>query len=533
MPTVPVSSAVRFPFMILVWLCDQEGRMGASHVQAWNRFFSQPSRLQSKILSSSITAIRDGFGGLWSQYVKNGKPVSDQELLLELRKLADDTGGDDAALASRDLLACAKSIAGSRLMSGEAARLHQRCQLLESLLARDPETPAHSIKTASSLDSSPLADSTFWSGGKIRVCCRGVFPETHDVRTFRFVASDGRWFNYRPGQFTTLDLKINGRKIRRSYTISSSPSRPMALDITVKRVPGGLVSNWLHDNLKPGDEITLMGPGGDFTCSGEKKSKLLFLSAGSGITPCMSMARYLFDTAAPVDIVFLHSARTPDDIIFRRECEQMDAARADFRYLVTCTRPAPGQTWAGLVGRLSPSLIEATIPDFRERAAYLCGPEPFMVSTKALLETAGFPMEAFQQESFGGAPKPKKLDQDQPEPAESTSTVASPDTPEISSPTTTTEEDTTMQPETFPITFESSGKTVDCPADEFILDIAEANGIEIPSSCRQGNCGTCKTRKLDGEIECDSDSGLDEADREDGFILTCCSTPRSPLRLEA
>lgn len=98
------------------------------------------------------------------------------------------------------------------------------------------------------------------------VCCH-VRQETHDVKSFFFRSPQGRAFSFEPGQFVTLELDIDGETINRCYTISSSPARPHTISITVKRVPGGKVSNWLHDNLQPGAPLRVLGPAGEFTCA--------------------------------------------------------------------------------------------------------------------------------------------------------------------------------------------------------------------------------------------------------------------------
>lgn len=191
---------------------------------------------------------------------------------------------------------------------------------------------------------------------ELTVRCIQVINEVHDVKTFRFVAEQSVLFSYKPGQFVTLDLEIEGKRVMRSYSISSSPSRPHILEITVKRVPPptdlanvppGLVSNWLHDWITVGSQVKLKGPMGQFTCVDNPAQKLLFISAGSGITPMMSMSRWLCDTGAKVDIVFIHSARSARDFIFRHELESMAARYANFKLVVTTTRSEPGQAWVG------------------------------------------------------------------------------------------------------------------------------------------------------------------------------------------
>ena len=123
--------------------------------------------------------------------------------------------------------------------------------------------------------------------------CRQIRAETADVKSFTFSARTPRRFHFKPGQFLTLSLEIGGATVERCYTIASSPTRPCLVTITVKRVAGGLVSNWLHDQLRPGMELRALGPLGEFTAFDRPAGKFLFLAAGSGITPLMSMARRL------------------------------------------------------------------------------------------------------------------------------------------------------------------------------------------------------------------------------------------------
>src|SRR5215475_12436179 len=166
--------------------------------------------------------------------------------------------------------------------------------------------------------------------------CRKVVDITHDVKSFVFAAPEGRVFRFDPGQFVTLQLDIDGQRVSRCYTISSPPTRPHLIAITVKRVAGGPVSNYLHDNMTPGTRITVQAPLGTFTIAGRQSTKYLFLSAGSGITPLMSMTRTLYDLGSDADILFIHNARTPRDIVFRRELDAMAAVMPNIRVAHIC-----------------------------------------------------------------------------------------------------------------------------------------------------------------------------------------------------
>ncbi len=404
---------------------------------------------------------------------------------------------------------------------------------------------------------------TRWQKGDLKVRCAEIINETHDVKTFRFVAEPSLLFSYKPGQFLTLDLKINGEEILRSYSISSTPSRPHSLEITVKRVPAatsdlpaGLVSNWLHDNIKVGSEVNLSGPMGKFTCFQYPSQKLLFVSAGSGITPMMGMSRWLCDTMADCDIVFLHSARTPTDIIYHQELMMMSARHKKFQPFVTVTQNQSGQSWLGLTGRVTANMLQLIVPDFLERVAFVCGPESFMAGTKKLLESLNFPAENYHEESFGGA-KPARstippasvesfpipptsggglrslLNRELETPEPSGSFAISAQQQSLVAPVVVVDPIETIGQ--MKIFFAKSGQDVSCDGEESVLEVAESLGVKIRSSCRSGNCGTCKKRKLEGTVRMsDFDpEALEESEQEEGFILTCVAFPQGRVVMDA
>ncbi len=256
-----------------------------------------------------------------------------------------------------------------------------------ALIVEELEASALDVGKLSATQSSSQADHTWSTAGaaqEITVRCVQIIQETHDVKTFRFVAEPELLFHFKPGQFVTFKLPITtpkGQPIRRSYSISSSPSRPNTLDITVKRVsassldlPPGLVSNWLHDQLEVGMTLSLQGPHGDFNCIDHPADKLLLISAGSGITPMMSIAQWLSDLAANTDVTFIHAARTPLDIIFRQRLELLAAQHPHFQLAFTLTQKLSAAPWSGYRGRLNPALLSAICPDFMARTAFVCGP---------------------------------------------------------------------------------------------------------------------------------------------------------------
>jgi ferredoxin-NADP reductase len=249
-----------------------------------------------------------------------------------------------------------------------------------------------------------------WANGRHIVRCVKVIQETWDVRTFCFMADQPILFFFKPGQFVTLELEIEGQPIMRSYTISSSPSVPYSFSVTIKRVPGGKVSNWLHDTLHEGQELAVHGPVGLFNAIDFPSPKVLYLSGGVGITPVMSMARWFYDTNANVDMTFIHSARSPKDIIYHRELEHMASRIDNFSLHLICEKHGLGEPWAGYRGYLNHKMLELMVPDFLEREVFCCGPTPYMNAVKRLLEVAGFDMARYHEESFGATPPEARAD---------------------------------------------------------------------------------------------------------------------------
>jgi glycine betaine catabolism B len=338
--------------------------------------------------------------------------------------------------------------------------------------------------------------------------CRQVRNETHDVKTFAFSAIEPRLFQFRAGQFLTWEFEIEGKRVNRCYTIASSPARPHLVSITTKRVPGGELSPWMHDNMRPGMAVRAIGPMGDFTCAGHTARKYLFLSGGSGITPLMSMARCYDDLASEAEIVFVHNACSPGDIIFRTELEELARHRPGFRFVPVCEGDAPGLPWHGLRGRLSLPMLRLIAPDLASREIFTCGPAPYMAAVRAMLGEIGFPMAHYHEESFDFA----TLNAD----AVSASLPA----------------DDVVPAAGFNVLFSKSGRTIVCNPDRTILESALAAGLRLPSSCTKGMCGTCKSHMESGEVEMNHQGGIRKREIDQGMILLCCSRPKADLVID-
>lgn len=346
-----------------------------------------------------------------------------------------------------------------------------------------------------SIDPVQLPALPFWPASELDVRCIQITQETHDVASFCFAATQPMLFTFKPGQYVSLKVEINGRQEERCYSISTPPSRPYNFSITVKKVPGGLVSNWLHEHLHEGDCLKVQGPQGGFNIIDQPCDKALLLSGGSGITPLMSMTRWLYDTAAEVDLHFVHSARTPDDIIYHQELQAIDARAPNFRLSLVCEGSLSGATWSGYRGFLDAAMLQQMVPDLFERTVYVCGPETYMRAVRGILQSLDFPMQRYFEESFGGA---------------------IPVTPE---PVPASDGESAKHQ----LNFSRAGKRVSGVAEETILDIAGKHGLWIPSACRMGFCGACKLRRVSGEVRMNHTGGISDTEINEGYILACCS----------
>lgn len=345
----------------------------------------------------------------------------------------------------------------------------------------------------------------YWTDSEMLECV-SVLAETPNVATFCFQAPSGALFDFKPGQFLTLELPVNGGPLYRTYTISSSPSRPMSITVTVKAQDSSIGTRWMLDNLTVGTRIKATGAGGQFTNIGDLNRKFLFISAGSGITPMMSMTTYMYDLGRDPDIVFVNCAKRPSDIIFRERLEHM-ASRVngiDLKWVVE--EPDPYVPWTGYQGMFNQLMLGLMAPDYLDREVYCCGPEPFMQAVREALAGLGFDMDHYHQESF----QAPLLDVS--------------DIPDDVVP----DEEAKSE-----VTFALAGITEKCAETDTILAVARQAGQNIPSGCTFGVCGTCKVKKTKGEVHMVHNGGITEDDIAEGYILACCSHPIGAVEIEA
>jgi ferredoxin-NADP reductase len=325
-----------------------------------------------------------------------------------------------------------------------------------------------------------------WSTRELRGRIESIERETDDAATVS-IKPGYRWSGHDPGQFLRIGLDIRGVRHWRAYSLTSDPWRADGLiSITVKNVDEGVVSPYLVRHGRPGTIVSLGGVEGDFTLGDPPPEKLLFISAGSGITPIMSMVRHLDHDDALGDAVLLHSARHADDVIFGAELRALARRHAGFRLHEQLTRDN---------GRMGPSDLDALCDDWRERDAYVSGPTDMLDALSAHWESHGDPdrlhMERFQPKlGLGDGPSGEG------------GTIA----------------------------FLGSRAEATSDGQVPILVAGEDAGLELPYGCREGICHTCVGELRSGLVR---DLRNGEVHGEEGeMVRTCIHAPEGPIEID-
>ena len=325
-----------------------------------------------------------------------------------------------------------------------------------------------------------------------------IEQQTHDTKTLRFHIPKERRFRAKPGQFLTFQWTIDGQRVIRSYTISSSPFHQDYVEITPKRMENGCASVFLNERAKPSLIVEASGPYGQFYFEEKLHKSIVLIAAGSGITPMISMLRYIDDFRLTTAVTLLYCVRTAADIIFEKELVRLGRSLPNFKYEVCLSRAE--STWKGHSGRLTAEFISQHVIDLDSPTFFLCGPKGFMENARQILSTFGVDQERILQESFGES---KTSDEPRPPGARPVETVV----------------------------FLHSEKVCQVSSGSTLLDLAERNGVQIPYGCRQGQCGTCATRVLSGTVQIDVETGLTAEQKNDGYVLPCVSRPKGTVVL--
>lgn len=304
-----------------------------------------------------------------------------------------------------------------------------------------------------------------------------VIQETPDVRTLSLINHDV--YPYRPGQFALVNIGQIG-DVQRAYTLSSTPGQSRFIQLTVRRIDDGTGSEWLTEQVKPGDYLWLSDAQGEFTC--ETAQPLLLLAAGCGVTPVMSITRDSLANHPAQNVQVFYSVRSPQDIIFASEWQQLAAQYPQLNLTLLAEYDAqPGQ----IAGRLSQDLLQSRVPDIRERRVMICGPAPYMQLAGDWAKELGVAADNIVKEQFQATENLVSADQQ-----------------------LTLSRLTPLQNYRVPV-----GST--------LLAAMEQHKLPVTAACRAGVCGSCKTRILSGDYKTTSRMTLTDEEVAQGYVLAC------------
>ncbi len=314
-----------------------------------------------------------------------------------------------------------------------------------------------------------------------------IVDETADTRTL-VLQPNALWQgrqSAKAGQFVRLRLEIEGRRVERLYSLSSRPGARL-IAITVKRQTGGLVSEFLHEQVKVGDVLTLSQPAGDFVLPDPLPGKILLLSAGSGITPVMAMLRDLQAREYSGDVVFLHVCRNPQALIFAKALRAIEETFAELSLLVH---------FDDTDGPFTPEVLQYAVPDWDERSTWMCGPAGFMDVIHCQWHASAI-SAPLHSERF----------------------VAIPMLPTTAPGTPVT------------VLLATSGKHFVTQGVDALLVQAEKAGLTLKHGCRIGICRSCQCTKKSGKVENLQTGEISDTPNE--AIRLCISVARSDLSLD-
>jgi 3-ketosteroid 9alpha-monooxygenase subunit B len=298
-------------------------------------------------------------------------------------------------------------------------------------------------------------------------------------------------YDYRAGQFLTFNIPVDGHHLVRCYSLASSPDCDEPHKVTVKRVEDGRVSNWLNDRVESGFELQVMKPAGHF-CLREVDSPIVLFGAGSGITPVISILKTALRTSErPVKLIYAN--RDESSIIFEQELAELAAAHAD---RLTIEHRLDDRNGFLDVDAARSHAGSQSGGDF-----YVCGPGPFMDVVERALSALDIPSEQIFIERF---------EYEAHEPAAAVTGAGS----------------ETIVAEIY---LDGDVMKVPCADGETLLEAADRAGMEAPCACRDGYCGACMAKVVEGEVEMKlNDGGLDDAQVAEGWVLTCQGIPKTP-----
>jgi ferredoxin-NADP reductase len=328
-----------------------------------------------------------------------------------------------------------------------------------------------------------------------------VNQETASAKSIKLVSENGCLPPFQAGQYINLFVETGGIRTSRPYSIASSPTQIGHYEIMVRKVEDGFVSNYLLDELKPGNKLSSSAPSGSFHYNPLfHGDKLALIAGGSGITPFMSMIRELADKNLGRRLHLFYGSRVEDDVIYRAQLDRIAALHRNFTWDLVLSEPAP--SFKGLKGFIDAGLIKERLGDL-DWTFFVCGPEAMYNFCTPELEKLSIPARKTRVEVMGA---PKDI-------------TAHPGWPEH-----------VQAGNVFKLSIKGK-KTIAAPATEPLMISLEREGIVIPALCRSGECSLCRTKLLSGKVYQPNGVKLRKSDRVFGYIHPCLAYPLSDTEI--
>ena len=346
-----------------------------------------------------------------------------------------------------------------------------------------------------------------------------IRDETAEAYTVFFHPPELELFSYVSGQYLTLRLFIEGEEFRRAYSLSSSPLTDARLSVTIKRVAGGQVSNYIRDHLQEGDVLELMPPMGHFVVNThpEHRRHYILIGAGSGISPLLSIIKTVLKAEPDSKVSLWYGNRNEDSIIFK-ELLNTFLKQYPQRFHLAHFLSQPDPDWKGFTGRLDTERVYERISDLFMRDEYrkqyfICGPARMMDGVQVALDKhAVYPPDVHREWYTAPLPSEEELDKVYGGTEQATTLVA--------------------DGEEFPILTQNirlilfgEAHELTVRPDQSILDAALEAKLDAPYTCQAGICTSCRALLHEGMVAMDETEGLSEEELEEGYILTCQAHP--------
>ncbi len=334
-----------------------------------------------------------------------------------------------------------------------------------------------------------------------------VVRETDDAVSIYLTEEDGSPLEFQPGQFLSIDVEVDGQRLRRAYSLASPSLPDVPRHITVKRIQDGRASNLLNDTIAEGAELKVLGPSGSFTVEPRAVNQrhLVMIAGGSGITPIMSILETVLRVERDSRVTLIYGNRGWDDVIFR---DRLSALCEEFgdRLTVDHVLEDPPEWWTGERGLLTVEILESRlralqIEDDGLQRYFICGPTPMMEAAHVVLAGRGIAASRIAEERF-------------------------------TSPEARSGARGSGKTERVVVSRAGREHGVQVAAGQTILEAGLAAGLDMPFSCAMGGCGACRVRLEDGQVEMEEPNCLSQAEREQGYVLACVGRPLGAVRVE-